>query len=208
MAKRTGWHEPSNLIAAIAGFLSLISLLVSMRSCVVSDKSLDLARTEFQSQRSIILGGTVASDGNSIEVKSLDPAIVLQQGNAVFPSEIDKQEWPILPPEHRLYVVVLRLSLQKVLEQKVGRETGKAAVSLDANVPVVITSLYTAKGEAFEDRALYRIMYSFVIGDEITTPPKIDFKGLIYVQRLDVGQDPRSLLDQLWQQTILQKTAT
>jgi len=201
----SAWRDPSNFVAAVAGMLSLISLLVSFRSCVVADRSLELSRAEFRSQRSIILGGTVSSDGDSLEVKSLDPAIVLQQGSAMFPTEIDKQDWPILPPEHRLYAVVLRSALERVVEEKIGREKGMASVALDANVPLVITSLFTAKGEAFEDRSLYRIVYSFVIDGDSFKPPQIEFKGLIYVQRLGAGDDSRQVLDQLWLQAIWEK---
>lgn len=205
MSRKLSWHEPSNIVAAFAGLLSLISLLVSIRGCVVADQSLELARAEFRSQRTIILGGVVASDGDSIQLKALDSAVSLQQARALFPTAISKQEWPILPPDHKLHVVVLRIALQEAVEKRIGREPGNASVSLDANVPLIVTSLYAAKGEAFEDRSLYRIVYSFVINGDTIDPPKIEFQGLIYVQRLDSGADSISLLDQLWQQSISQK---
>jgi hypothetical protein len=93
---------------------------------------------------------------------------------------------------------MLRSDLQKAVEQRVRREPGKLSVAVDANVPVVVTSLFTAKGESFEDRSLYRIMYSFVLNGDNKAPPLIDFKGFIYVQRLDPGAEPASILTDIW----------
>lgn len=194
MAEKSGWHDPSNLIAGIAGLVSLVSLTISVRSCVVSDRSLDLARVEFRSQRSLILSGSVAADGNSIELKAQDPAIALQEARAVFPKALNGQEWFVQPPEHRLHLLVLRSDLQNAVEQRVRREPGKLSVAVDANVPVIVTSLFTAKGESFEDRSLYRIMYSFVVNGDNKALPLIDSRGSSTSSGWTRGPSPRAYL--------------
>jgi hypothetical protein len=205
MGNRAGWRQPSVVVSGCAGVLSMLSLCVSSRSCVVANRSLDLAKAEFRSQRSLVLGGEVDSDGNSIKIKAIDPAVVLQEARAVFPTAVEKQEWPILPPDHRLYALMLRVGLEKAIQERIGRTPGFVSVSSDASVPVVITSLYTAKGELFVERALYRIVYGFVVDGDSPTPPKVEFKGLIYTQRMDPKVDPVPFLDKLWQQTTWKK---
>lgn len=195
------WRDPSNIIATIAALLALSSLAVSIRSCIVSDRTLEIARLEWASQRTMLLGATVTTDGTALELHSLDPSMILQQGKAIFPAEVDDQEWPILPPDHRLYVVMLRAGLQRVLEEKVGREPGKASVSIDANVPVVISSLFSAKGQLYEDTSLYRIVFSFVIDGDSSAPPTVDFKGLIHLEHMESDRELRKGLDQFWSAT-------
>jgi len=53
MSKKKPWREPSNLIAAAAGVLSLVSVGVSLRSCQVADRSLALSTAEYRAQRSL-----------------------------------------------------------------------------------------------------------------------------------------------------------
>ena len=95
-----------------------------------------------------------------------------------------------------------RLALQRIVEKLIGRKPGTFKIALDANLPLVIKSLYTAKGEAFENRSIYRIMYSFSIDGDNAEPPKIEFKGLVFVQHLEPSIDARAYLDQLWEQVI------
>ena len=41
-------------------------------------------------------------------------------------------------------------------------------------------------------------MFSFVIDGDSSSPPKIDYKGIVFVERLGADADPRSALDALW----------
>ena len=115
MSRLNVWREPSNLVAALAVAISLISLVVSVRSCVVAEQSLKLSLVEFKSQRAIILGGEVVADGTALRLKALDSNVVLQEARAVFPSGIDNQEWPVLPPNYDLYIVCLVWPFRELL---------------------------------------------------------------------------------------------
>lgn len=197
--KSDGWREPSNFIAGMAAILSVLSLAVSVRICVASDQSAEIARIEFEGQRALILDGVVSPDNNSITLRPQDQAMTLQQAKAFFPSGLSGYEWDVLPPERYLPVASLRLRLEEYVERTVGRKNGYAKVALAAHVPVVLIALFTTKGQAFEDRSLYRIMFSFVLDGDSPEPPKIDYKGLVFVQHLDGAADARKNVDNAWE---------
>lgn len=205
MSRKNPWREPSNLIAVVAGVLSLVSLGVSVRSCQTADRSLALAAAEYRAQRSMILGATLSSNGDAFTVKALDSSISLLDALAIFPTDVEKQEWRILPPDYQLHMLMLRTGLERAVEKHVGRTPGHATVSIDANVPVAIKSFYTAKGEPFQNQALYRIVYSFVIDGDSDKAPKVEFKGLTYMNRLGPDDDARKLIDEIWEQQVFSK---
>ena len=64
---------------------------------------------------------------------------------------------------------------------------------------VGVTSLFTTKGQAFEDRSLYRLMFSFLLNRDNYKPPEIQYKGFVFVEHFAEGTDVRRAVDQAWQ---------
>lgn len=201
---KDSWSTPSNRIALGALILSFVAIFVSFRSCSIADKSLEISKAEFNSQRALVLGGTTTADETAIELKPSDSSISLLEAHARFPDKFGKGEWQISPPDHLLHVLMLRTSLQQILEQKVRPTRGNVAVSNNGNVPLVITSQYTAKGESFEDKSLYRIPFSFVLGKKVT-PAKITFNGLIFMSHLPQESNPAETVNSIWSEDIGQR---
>ncbi len=192
------WREPSNAIAAVAAMLALVSLVVSVRGCVVADKSFEIANSEFESQRTLILTGTVSGDGDQIDIKTADANLLLQRANVTFPSEIDPQDWPVLSPENELHVLVHRNAIQRLLSERIPRAKGYAIGSLDFRIPLAISATYIAKGKLFRDQSLYQLTYSFVITDDDNHEPRVNFRSLLYVERISHTTDLRAFIDSIW----------
>jgi hypothetical protein len=91
------------------------------------------------------------------------------------------------------------------VQAEIPREKGKVTLSTDASVPILVLSLFTAKGEAFADQSIYRIMYSFLLNGDNSELPKITFKGLLYVGRLPAGADGQGTLDRIWRERVVTK---
>jgi hypothetical protein len=123
--------------------------------------------------------------------------MILQRAKATFPKEIEKEEWDILPPKYDLPLLSLRYQLQKAVEKRIPKKKGYALVSDDASVPVVIESVYTAKGETRIDRSMYAISYEFAIQDTPASP-EIRFHGLHFLFRLNTDEDSQEMVEQVW----------
>lgn len=202
-SERTNWVRLilgnwEGIVACLALLVSFISLVQSIRSTLIAEKSLELSRAEFASQRTVIWQGKPDKENNELLLEAVDKAISLQRAKVAYPFQLNLGLSDVLPPKYGFSLIPLRSKLQSTLQELFPREKDKVLVSLDANVPIVIESNYIAKSEAFVDRSLYALTFSFTLGDDPLRPPSIEFRGLTFLRRMDRNEDPKVILGTTW----------
>ncbi len=185
----------------LTAIVAVLALMVSIKSCVVSQNTARLAEREFYEQRLITLKADLDSEKETFKIFPTDSTLVFLKGRVYYPKELDSVEWPIDSPDYKLHIIVLQNKLQRLIGELYKYDPIYIIVLDDMSVPLVIESEYIAKGISYFDRSLYRIEYMAVIGSE-SKPPDITFKGLLFLGHLDPSQNKDELLSKLWNSAI------
>ena len=69
----------SDFIASLAAIIAVIALAVSVRSCQISQHTLEVSVLEYNNSRALVLKGVVQESETDIQVSPLDPAFLLQE---------------------------------------------------------------------------------------------------------------------------------
>jgi hypothetical protein len=170
------------LVPRLALGVAAIAMIVSSRSCQIAKEAHVLALRQYREERELVLTGEFTKDGDAVKLRSASDSVTFLEGRALFPTEITKDEWPILSSDKTLYLVMAKYGLQQIIEKKIPQENGFMKVSTGGKIPVLVDGYYTSKGEAYLDRSLYLLGVEFVVDDKIGKPPAVKFNGLIFVK--------------------------
>ena len=193
------WKEPSPVGAVMAAVLSAIALATSVRSCSVSERALDLAASEFQSSRALVLKGELTPEQNAFKLSPLDQAFLLQQVRFRFPKDIGSSNRPSLPPDFRMPISSELFALEKFVASRVKPESGTIKVKLEARVPFLIDSVAAVKGVLVSDLSLYAFTFGFTVFEDPNQMPQIRPLGIFFVRRLDRDEGGEKELESAWQ---------
>lgn len=133
-----------------------------------------------------------------MKVYPLDANIAIQKAEVMFPHQLNTSSRIVRPPENYIPLVVLRFSLQEVIEKLISKEKGIAKGRLDAGVPIIITTNYVTQGDYYIDKSMYYIDFDFVVSDKLYQPPTIYFKSLSFAGRLESSDDAKKILQDEW----------
>lgn len=191
--------QPSNVIAVASAVVALVALGVSLRGCQLAQDANLQTQRQYREERSLILQGDFAEDGESVKLLSISDSATLLEAKVYFPSEITKHVSTFLPLEKTLYLSTAISGLQDVIQKRVPSESGHMKISTDGKIPVLIDAYYVSRGEAYQDKSVYLLGVEFVVGEESSTPPAVKFTGLTFLRRLDVEKpvNPKMLDDMM-----------
>ncbi len=192
------WRTPEALIAAFSLVVSVASFIIAFRSCGIAERGLQLSSQDFFSQRTVVYRGKLNDKKDEIFLTPIDPAIQLQRASVYFPPQLSNHRWDVLPPDFGLPLVVLENELANTIDKVVPKETGFVKVLTESSVPCVIESSYVAKGQSYEERSLYEVVYLAVVSDEPYKRPSIEFKGISFLQRLPTNTRSQKYVEKLW----------
>lgn len=200
-AKETGtiWLSPTTVIAVVSVAFSLAAIIVSIKSCTIAEKALDLSNQEFSASRSAIYRGVLNEKNDELSLSTIDSNIQMQYGAIHLPPQLDKTVWNISPPDFKFPLIVMRSHVEDFLDKKVTREKGYVKVIDQTSIPLIIGSSYIAKGQPYLDMSLYQLVYIATISDGTYKRPTVTFKGLIFGERLPMNTDPQQYLRVLWE---------
>jgi hypothetical protein len=188
--------EQQGITAFLSILLSIIAIIISLKSLSNSSNALKLEQEKFERDQLIVLKGKLTEGNDRLLLEPLGESIAVQQAVVVFPDELDSERRLISGPSYDVPLFTLRYALEKFLSSKVTVSENHAAVNLGAIVPLIIDCNYTVKGNSRSDRSVYYIDFSYVINyNEL---PRIDFKGLIFGQRIAVTNEPKTVVGQIW----------
>ena len=192
----SGRRESGILVASFSAIIALIALGVSVKSCDQSNRALELSEGEFVSGRLAVWGAQINVNDDDLLLEPINSDIVLQVATVTFPPQLDLGQRAADPPKFSLSLLVLKHNLQDLTRQTIPSQQGYVVVLPEMQVPLVIESIYIAKGNSYSDRSLYVIRYSsFRYRDD---DPYIKFKGLQFLWRISETEDTEELLRQKW----------
>lgn len=191
--------SPADLVVAASMVLSIVALVVSVRGCQISQQALSMSEQDFTGARSLVYAAKLSKKNDEISLSPVDSALRPQKAEIYFPTQLDEAIWNVEPPDYSISLIILRSKLEKVLEQRFPRKDGYVQVVDQASVPLIIDTVYVAKGESLHEKSMYELMYRAIISDEAYKKPSVTFKGIAFLKRLPVEQDPKETLRLLWQ---------
>lgn len=189
--KKSGNFERNISIAAL--IVSLISAIISAKSCSQVDASYEIAREEFLSKRFLIVEGTIEEDSDKMKISSLDENIAIQSIVVLTPSGFS-ESLPITPPDYSFSLSQLRYSIQERISQKVSVEKDIVKIGYNKSLPVILLSNYTSQGQSYSDSSLYHILFDVIIREN--EKPSITFKGLGFAKRINSNVDVNKTLNE------------
>ena len=163
-----------------------------------------MSEKEYYSSRIIILKGTINKGNNELFLIPLDPNQHIQRLISYLPTAIDNTPWDLMPPNYSMPLGSVREKLQSFVESKFKRKPGYIFTTSNAHLPIIIDSVYIAKGELFSDRSEYILIYEWFLDDQRNKRPKIIFKALVFKEKLNLTSKPSLLLSREWEELVKQ----
>lgn len=191
-------HAKSRILPLLPILIAAISLLVSIRSCYTSNKSLRISEQQYFDKFKTIWTSVYNKEKETIQIKPTNPNIIIQEATAYYPELISEIKWPIDPPDYKLYLTVPIVGIQKLVNRKAPSKSGYVQVLGNSKIPIIIESRYTFNGDNFYDLSLYTLEYYATIDEDSFSSPHIIINGLIFQERLDTQTDIKKILRELW----------
>jgi hypothetical protein len=197
---KINWKTIERLFLLLSIPASIIALIISIKSCSNSNEALDLSRREFDAKRLLILKSELGNNSPGFEFRTFDNNQKLQNLLIYLPSQFCSNRLTVDPPEFYFNINELQDSLLTILRRNnpTYKLTDKIYVQ---NIPVatIIVSNYVVGGESPLDSSLYNFEFSFrqeYWNNSLET--QIEFKNLIFIDRLSEGNDFDKSLDDYW----------
>lgn len=180
-------------VAGLALVVAAVSLIVSARSCAVSQSAFKDDQNQFRQERQLVLKGEfgeAALDCSTIKVKPISDGFQFQRGEVYLPPKIYNE--PIeIDADGELGIAGAPCNAIGAYGAARMKPKPNFVMASSGEIPIYIKSSYAAKGEAYDDVALY-LLHGTVSVQHGDANPRINFSGLAFVQRLPVDQ-PASL---------------
>jgi hypothetical protein len=189
------------IISAVSVTLSLLAVVVSIRSCSISERAIHLSSQDFVASRSVIYKGVVNEKNDELLLSAIDSDIQIQCAAIYLPPQLNNTTWNISPPNYAFPLAMMRRHICDLLDKYVVREKGYYKIIEHTSVPLIIASSYIAKGQSYSEMSLYLLVYTALVPDENYEIATIKFKGLIFKERLKMDTKPHTYLDALWETT-------
>ena len=178
--------------------LSIIAISITIRNCQQTDPALKLNKAEFESERTVILQGEIINKNTAVDLSCVNEKINIQRTIITYPVKLNISKWVLYPPKLIFSLELLRERLQNILDRRIKRNKdlkNSLIINFFDSIPITIETTYIAKGKAYTDISLYLIDYSFGIKESSEDPPFINFRGLVYQQRLHLNDDTSFILN-------------
>jgi len=200
----------SDTISVIALLFSLPAIIVSIRSCAMSQNTLKMNSEIFENERSIVLQGLIEyNNENEITVGllPLSKDTYLQTAKLYFPKDIT--EYNIYVGEHSEFKLLewnmemIETALEKYLTDMYltdfGNSTGNGCA-----LPLVIDTKYIYQNTIYYDRSYYVLLYNWGGGRDMDD--KIDvslsFTDLRFMGKIDWLYNPYAFLNDIWSKDV------
>lgn len=191
----------TDIIAYVSVALSILALIVSVKSCQISQNALNVEILEYNNTRALVLKGSVQDSNRHIEISPLDSSFLIQEIHYTFPSELGTGRKYAAAPNH-----VLELSDEvnffKRLLASHYRDKVQSGVIVgeNARMPFLIEAYASTKGESFRSTSIYTLNFKFKVYGDSLREPSITLTGITFGSRLGPGQDAETLLENDWEE--------
>ncbi|RON34430.1 hypothetical protein BK661_10140 [Pseudomonas frederiksbergensis] len=170
------------VLSTVSALASVFAILISIKSCQVSNDAFDLASAEYIQGRSLLLTAEFSENNESIKLKPTNDEITFLTGTVTFPSEIYGEAVPVSSSGALWRMGAITPNLQDYALKKAPRETGLIKAQ-SLTIPIIIDSYYAVKGDTYTDRSLYLLRYDAFIHEDLYKQPSLYFRGLLFSLR-------------------------
>lgn len=192
------WQHAEKLAALGALVLAIPAFVLSTLSYNTAQRALDLSEQDFRAARSLVLKGDYNAESRKIRWTPLGEGITLQTCTIILPPSLTPASESAMPPNFEMKAGELEQRIQWAVD-KLEKPRGPMIVSFpDRMFPVIVESVYLAKGEVRQARSVYDITFDVTFFSD--RRPKIDLKGTLFVS--DAPTLPAQELDSLWNQQL------
>ncbi len=188
----------SDFISMAAIVISVVALLSSIKSCQISQNSLDVSTLEYNSNRSLVLKGEVQDANSDIKVTPQDTSFLLQEVYYQFPSEIGTGRKLASAPN---YVLSFNREIEyfrKLLAVRYRKEGGETTIGKNARMPFLIETFSTVRGQGYRDRSIYTLNFEFEVPGDPRFEPRITIRGIAFCCHIDRGDNAEESLEKNW----------
>lgn len=180
------------LLSIGAFFISIFALLIS--GCQYS-----LSAQQDNESKTAIWNGTYNKEKQEFSFTSFNSDITLRDAVVYFPNEIYKKNNVFLrPPNYSFSTLLLESSIADFVDNTNSRNSDAQTIK-EGNIPIIINSLYYAKGKLYEEVAGYVIDFTYILPADEIAPPIIQINGMMFSHHISKKEiDLQSYLDKIW----------
>lgn len=179
--------------------LSIISLVVSLIAAYTSFNQYKLATKQDNESKTAIWTGEYDEIEQDFSIVTGDSQIKLQHATVLFPSDLNLNSQFITTPDFKFSTIMLELAISDYLDSKYKRSKDSHTI-IQADIPIVINSNYTAKGNLHQLSSSYSINYIATLSADEEVPPSVEIKGMWFSQHVpDKHKDSQFYLDIYWE---------
>ncbi|MCF8032816.1 MAG: hypothetical protein K9K66_07370 [Desulfarculaceae bacterium] len=201
--KNNNRHSISNILPYLSMAVAIVALIISVRSCSISEKQLLINESEYNSQRAILLTGSITNNQKTMILKPIDPNTKLIIAQLSFPSEVTDNPLSALPPALSFSLIPVIDGIARSVRDKIETKKGTYKIAQGFNLPVAIKSFYATKGDTYWDEAIYLIHFNLYIDSNANPSPGVHFVGLSPLGRIRNGEGLKNKINELWSQNLL-----
>ena len=181
----------SEPIALGSVVISIVAGVISYFSFQTSNDAYQLAKNQYQEERSLILVATFDTKGSDVMVvKPVEAGFNYLGGQITWPTNIDGGPQPVEPSGKVWGMAWAAPSIQKFVQAKY-HPLKDTSLYLELSVPVIIESHYTIKGLGYTDKSLYTILVKTLISEKGVG--EIEFNSLVFSGHAQEPLDQHSI---------------
>lgn len=185
-------------ILAYAGIvISVIAIIVSIRSCQISQEALDIQSQQAYAVNLTNYVGVYSDDNKTLSIKTTNPNVTLQSMKVYYPSEVSDMAWDVEQPSFLLHLTSPIFKIKRKVEQEIEQQEGIVKILDGGRIPIIIESNYLSNGSGFFEKSLYSLDFEGIIWEESGRSPDIKIKGITFINRLPLTTMPTEYLDAL-----------
>lgn len=193
-------RSTSDVIASLSAIIAVIALGVSLRSCQISQKTLEVSILEYNNSRALVLKGAVQESGTDIQVSPLDPALLLQEIHYQFPSDFGTGRKYAMAPDYILNLGDEIAHFKNILKKRYQDQLQERTIGENARMPFLIEAYSSTKGESFRSNSLYTLNFKFEVPGDPSQEPAITLTGITFGSRISREDNPVAALESTWKQ--------
>jgi len=150
--------------------IGAIALIISIKSCAISQRAISISTSEFQLSRSLVLTGTFSEDQNELKLKSLSEDMKVMTLTIYTPSKVSETEavftkgfvlerYPPLTLNKSDINDIRELIIKNHIEHDCNRLQN--GILIFSRIPILIETSYLVKGDKVSDTSIYTMKYLF-----------------------------------------------
>lgn len=179
-------------------WIPIISLIFSLLALFITYSQYKLSAQQDDESKIAIWSGKYDESNQNLSIVSNDNQINIQHGTVFFPSNLDLNPTYISPPDFKFSTITLETAISKYVDLKYSR-SNDSIKDVQSDIPIIINSNYTAKGNIRQISSSYTINYIATLPQNDVEPPTVEIQGIWFSHHVPTREkDVQFYLDLYW----------